>query len=162
MLNDQPMVHTANTTETLRGLEMTENTAVEVSTTAQPTSVQPPMYSTFSGGDREAKINQLKAMSASTPLENVLNQEMNLANFAIEYVEMADSETGELRWTPRISLVTDKGTAYHAMSVGLESSLRRIIAVMGEPKDSNNWPLIVKPVQEKAGKGRVFTLQIIG
>ena len=139
-----------------------QTTAIELVDNSAQVSQKPAMISTFKGESRDDRLAQMKAMTSSTPLESVLNQEINLANFAIEYVEMPDQETGELRWVPRVTLVTDKGTAYHAMSIGIQSALQRLTAIMGWPTQSDDWPIIVKPVQEKSGKGRVFTLEIVG
>lgn len=144
---------------------MTENTAITPldNTDVEAVKDDRRMISTFSGGDRASKIDVMKALTTSTPLEDVLNREINLANFVIEPVDIADTETGEINQTQRATLVTDQGTAYHAISSGVINALERLTVIMGWPAESDDWPIIVKPTQEKTRKGyRVFTLEIVG
>lgn len=120
------------------------------------------VMSTFTGDDRDSRVQVLKAMTDSTPLDEHLGKEIELANFVVQQVDMPNEETGELVQVPRIILVTTDGKALHAISQGVFSALKNITGVLGMPADGY-WPVKVKPTQEKTRKGyKVFTLKITG
>lgn len=128
------------------------------------------VMSTFTGGDRASKLEVLKAMSNSTPLDAVMDQEIELANFVIQPIEMEDEKTGNMVAVPRIILVTTDGTPYYAISSGIFSALKNISGILGMPgadtetgEVNENWPVKVVPSKEKtSNKFTVFTLKITG
>ena len=153
---------------------MTENTAVEVfestSTVGLMDEIQAlkngktPVLSTIDGDDRASRISTLQAMTDSTPLDEVMGKEIEVAHYVVQPVEMADEETGELVSVPRIILVTTDGSAYHAISGGIFSALKNISSILGMPsKDNDEWPVKVTPSTDKTRKGyKVFTLKVTG
>lgn len=153
---------------------MTEHNAVEVFETTSTVGLmdeiqalkngKTPVLSTMDGDDRASRIATLQAMTDSTPLDEVMGKELELANYVVQPVEMPDEETGELVQVPRIILVTSDGTAYHAISGGIFSALKNISSILGMPsKDNDEWPVKVTPSTVKTRKGhKVFTLKVTG
>ena len=153
---------------------MTENTAVEAFETTSTIGLmdeiqalkegKTPVLSTMDGGDRSSRVATLQAMTDSTPLDDVMDTEFELANYVVQPVEMVDEQTGELVNVPRVILVTKDGTAYHAISSGIFSALKNISSILGMPsKDNNDWPVKVTPTTDRTRKGyKVFTLKVTG
>ena len=117
------------------------------------------VYSSFKADSFEDRISIVKAMANSKPLDEFLGKTINLRNFIVQSIDMADEKTGEMREAPRVILIDDQGNSYHAISHGIMSALTNVVAVVGEP---STWPqaIAVKPTQEKTRAGfRVFTLR---
>lgn len=118
-------------------------------------------YTSIKGSDFGAKKQIAAAQTKSVPLADHLHKEFNLANFIIQSVQIEDENTGEVNDAPRVTLITDDGTAYHATSVGLLSALRNLIATLGEP---DTWPeaLPVKIVEQRSRRGwRFMTVELV-
>lgn len=153
---------------------MTEHNAIEVFETTSTVGLmdeiqalkngKTPVLSTMDGDDRASRIATLQAMTDSTPLDEVMGEELELANYVVQPVEMPDEETGELVQVPRIILVTSDGKAYHAISGGIFSALKNISSILGMPsKDNDEWPVKVTPSTDRTRKGyKVFTLKVTG
>lgn len=107
----------------------------------------------------DEKVATLDYLTNSTSLEEVLGKPLNLTHYIIQPIEMPDMETGELRNVPRVILIDSDNKSYHAISVGVYSSLKNISALAGMPA---TWerPITVTPTKEKVSKGHVFTLKV--
>ena len=116
------------------------------------------MVSTFKP---EQRLEALAAISNSTPLTEQVNKELRIANIVVQEVTLTDDETGEVTQAARTVLVNDKGEAFHAVSKGVLTSVRNILAVAGDP-DSWDGPLVVVPTQEGRAPRQYTTLKIVG
>lgn len=66
-------------------------------------------------------------------LKDCINQEIELAHFAISMVEVTNKETGEVQNAPHITLIDSKGNGYACTSVGVFNALRNIVQAFGMP-----------------------------
>lgn len=99
--------------------------------------------------------------AANNPQHKVadfINKKIMLRDVYAETLEMLNWETGELEKAPRIVLIDDKGEAYECVSVGMFSSLKKLIATFGEPTWEPAIPVVVQ--QEKVAKGSMLTLSV--
>jgi hypothetical protein len=118
-------------------------------------------YSSVKTDSFEDKLAIVRAMAGSEALDNNLGKEIALVNFIIQPVDIANRLTGEVNTAPRIVLMDANGTAYHATSIGILSSLRNIMSVLGEPA---TWPapVNVKIIKQKGNNGfSFFTIQFV-
>lgn len=118
-------------------------------------------YSTIKGTDFAARKLIAAAQTKSTPLADNLNKEIALKNFIVQSVSLQDEKTGEVAEAPRVTLIAEDGTAYHATSTGLLSALRNVIATLGEP---DSWPeaLPVQVVEQRGRNGyRFMTIELV-
>ena len=116
-------------------------------------------YSSLKGDDFATKVATVEAMTNSVPIKENLNRTVKVKNVIVQSVPMADRATGEVRDQPRIILLDEDGTAYHAISGGLWRSVQNIINIVGEP---STWPapLPIHIVSVKGGQGDFYTAKI--
>lgn len=66
-------------------------------------------------------------------VKDCINQEIELAHFAIAMVEVTNKETGEVSTAPHITLIDAEGKGYACTSVGVFNALRNIVQAFGMP-----------------------------
>lgn len=115
------------------------------------------VFSTIAGNDFETKLAVLQATTKSEPLADNLGKPIKLKDIVIQTIEMTDDATGETGPVPRVILVSDDGTAYHAISMGVFRAVENIIGILGMP---STWPapLPVKVVREGKAPRAYFTI----
>lgn len=99
--------------------------------------------------------------AANNPQHKVndfINKLIMLKDVYAETLELVNQETGEYEKAPRIVLIDENGEAYECVSVGMFSSLKKLIATFGEPTWNEPIPVIVK--QEKVKNGSMLTLSV--
>lgn len=99
--------------------------------------------------------------AANNPQHKVndfINKLIMLKDVYAETLELVNQETGEYEKAPRIVLIDENGEAYECVSVGMFSSLKKLIATFGEPTWQEPIPVIVK--QEKVKNGSMLTLSV--
>lgn len=99
--------------------------------------------------------------AANNPQHKVndyINKLIMLKDVYAETLELVNQETGEYEKAPRIVLIDENGEAYECVSVGMFSSLKKLIATFGEPTWDEPIPVIVK--QEKVKNGSMLTLSV--
>lgn len=117
-------------------------------------------YSSIKSDDFAAKKQIAKAMTASKPIDEHLGDTINLVNYIVLPVDLANDQ-GEVTTAPRVILIDVDGTAYHATSVGLLSAIRNLNATVGEPSEWDE-AIPVKIVQQKGRNGfKFFTINLI-
>lgn len=117
-------------------------------------------YTSIKGTDFAARKLIAAAQTKSQPLADHLNKEISLRNFIVQSVTLED-EKGNVNEAPRVTLIDEDGTAFHATSVGLLSALRNIIATLGE---ADTWPeaLPVRVVEQRGRNGyRFMTIELV-
>lgn len=94
------------------------------------------VFSTVQGDDFDAKKRTLAAITDSEPLADHLREKIDLVDFVVQVVQMAD-DNGEVSDQPRVILIDKTGKAYHAISSGILRSLQNYTGLLGMP---NAWP----------------------
>ena len=91
-------------------------------------------YCTMPSVTEEAKTIIYNATTAPEfRLKDCINQEIELAHFAITMVEVTNKETGEVTDAPHVTLIDSKGNGYACTSVGVFNALRNIVQAFGMP-----------------------------
>ena len=94
-------------------------------------------------------------------LKDCINQEIELAHFAISMVEVTNKETGEVQNAPHITLIDSKGNGYACTSVGVFNALRNIVQAFGMP-DTWDHPRKFRVKQvNKSAEISFLTLQAV-
>lgn len=99
--------------------------------------------------------------AANNPQHKVndfINKKIMLKDVYAETLELCNAETGEYEKAPRIVLIDVNGEAYECVSVGMFSSLKKLIATFGEPTWDEPIPVVVK--QEKVKNGSMLTMSV--
>lgn len=92
-------------------------------------------------------------------LADCINMTIAIKDLYIEVVNCTNEETGEVTACPRIVIIDDKGKSYQCVSIGIYSSLKKIIQIFGEP---TAWtkPVKVMVKQITKGKKQMLTLNV--
>jgi hypothetical protein len=117
-------------------------------------------YSSIKSEDFADRLAVASALTTSQPIDENLGTTIHLTNFIVQPIELADDE-GTVNTAPRVVLIDADGTAYHATSVGLLSSLRNIISVLGEPE---SWPkpIDIQVTKQQGRNGyKFFTIKFV-
>lgn len=85
----------------------------------------------------ETEENKAIVYNATTAPEfrvkDCINQDIELAHFAITMVDVVNKETGEVNTAPHITLIDSDGKGYACTSVGVFNALRNIVQAFGLP-----------------------------
>lgn len=129
----------------------------ELATTEQNSSndVLGSMYSSVSATTQEEKLELYSAVSDCDSLTEHVGEVLNLENVIIQPVDVSDPRTGEMRRANRIVVITDKGEAFGCVSSGVETAMKQLFAIVGEPTWSPALPM--KVVEKKGRNGYKFT-----
>ena len=118
------------------------------------------IYSSFvaeSNNDKAKLYNALN--SPEVRIADHIGKEINVKDVIIEPVEIVDEKTGEVRTTPRVTLIDVNGHTYTATSYGIYNSLKRIFGLYGSPTWEDGIPVRVRQITN--GANRIFTLDIV-
>lgn len=91
-------------------------------------------------------------------IDDYINKEIALKDVFVEIIELANENTGELEQAPRIVLIDDKGESYQCVSNGIFGSLKKLMAIFGEPTWEDPIHAVVKQVKVK--RGTMLTLEV--
>lgn len=91
-------------------------------------------------------------------IDDYINKEIALKDVFVEIIELANENTGELEQAPRIVLIDDKGESYQCVSNGIFGSLKKLMAIFGEPTWEEPIHVVVKQVKVK--RGTMLTLEV--
>ena len=114
------------------------------------------LYSSFRGDTREGKLQVIAAITNATPLNEHLDEVINLVNFVAQAVKIQDDKDPEVQNDAvRCYLIDSEGNSYSATSNGILGSLRDFTAILGEP---STWaePLPIRVEEKRARSGRRF------
>lgn len=135
-------------------------TVDETGITAQLTS-RKQIFCSVSGGTAAEKAILFKAMNnPEKRIADCINQVINAKDVVAEMIEIAHQETGEFEIVPRIVIIDDKGVGYQAVSTGIFSAMKKLIAVYGPP----TWqdPIKLKILQISRSKDRkILTFDVV-
>lgn len=121
----------------------------------------PAPYVSFTARTAPEKARLYRAMTnPDYKISDCINMVVRLVDVFVEWVEMADTHTGEISVVPRCVLFDADGKTYAATSRGIANSLERLAMVYGMP----HWdePIAVKIKQVQANERRFYTLDIEG
>lgn len=91
-------------------------------------------------------------------IDDYINKEIALKDVFVEIIELVNENTGELEQAPRIVLIDDKGESYQCVSNGIFGSLKKLMAIFGEPTWEEPIHVVVKQVKVK--RGTMLTLEV--
>jgi len=117
------------------------------------------VFSTVKGADYQSRLKTLAALSGATPVADHIDKQINLRDVVIQQISMVNERTGELQEVPRITLLDDNGSSYHAISDVVYKDLKNVFAILGMP---STWPAPLPTfVEKRKGKaGNFFTLTV--
>lgn len=92
-------------------------------------------------------------------IDDYINKEIALKDVFVEIIELANENTGDLEQAPRIVLIDDKGESYQCVSTGIFGSLKKLMAIFGEPTWEEPIHVVVKQVKVK--RGTMLTLEVV-
>ena len=118
-------------------------------------------YSTIKANGFAERLALGKAINDSSPLDEHLNEEFELANYIVQVVEIADNGTGEIVQAARTILIDSEGKAYHGTSKGLMTAIRNLNATVGDPSQWEGHTVRIKVVEEGVKPRRYFTIKFI-
>ena len=125
----------------------------------QLTNTRAELFCSLGNETQEQKRILFKAMNEPDfNISDCINQTIKIKNIFCETVEIEDNETGELVQLPHTVIFDDEGHSYSAISNGIFNSIRKLIAVFGEPEYDEPIDVIVK--QKKVKKGNMLILDI--
>ena len=132
-----------------------------VSLIADLTNAQTAYCSLQATDDRSRATLYNATNSTQERIGDHINEVITVAHIYVEAVNCTNRETGEIKACPRVVLITDKGVGYQAVSLGVYSSVKKLIQIYGEPGD---WkaPIRLKIKQLTRGEYKILTLEIAG
>lgn len=110
-----------------------------------------------SNNDKAKLYNAIN--SPEVRIADHIGKEIVMRDIIIEPVEIVDEKTGEVRTTPRVTLIDVNGHTYTATSYGIYNSLKRIFGLYGSPTWEDGIPVRVRQITN--GANRIFTLDIV-
>lgn len=113
------------------------------------------MYCSLKSETIEERLAIFDAVSNAQTLEDHLNECINVENILIQPVETVDKLTGEVTARNRISLIDTDGVAYACMSIGVETALKQLFGIVGEPPW--NGGIALTPVKQQGNNGYKYT-----
>lgn len=120
-------------------------------------------FSTVTGDDIDSRMLVLDALIDPQPIVENVGKTINLQHFIVQPVELADQNSGEVVTAPRVVLIDADGTGYVGTSVGLLSSLRNILAALGDIKltdlPGGGLPIAVSQQRSRNNAGTFFTIK---
>ena len=118
------------------------------------------IYCSFIAESNNDKAKLYNAInSPEVRIADHIGKEIVMRDVIIEPVEIVDEKTGEVRITPRVTLIDVNGHTYTATSYGIYNSLKRIFGLYGSPTWEDGIPVRVRQITN--GANRIFTLDIV-
>lgn len=113
------------------------------------------MYCSMSAESQQERLAVFDAVSNSGSVDDMIGKNIAVKDVVIQPVDLLDKATGEMRTANRIVLIDENGEAYGCVSQGVETSLKNLIAIVGEP----TWePAInLTPTKKQGSNGYKFT-----
>lgn len=124
-------------------------------TQANPENALSGFYSSLRASDQKERLELFDLVSAAEGLDDHLNTPLSLTDVVIQAVPVMDQETGEVEERSRIVLITEDGKSYATTSRGVETALKNLFLLVGEP----TWepPLELMAVKQQGRNGYKFT-----
>ena len=121
----------------------------------------PESYCSLKGATREEKMAMYNAVnSPDYKLSDFTGKVIEIKDVVIEQVQLTEESSGEVKNQARVVLIDVKGKSYQCVSNGIYNSIKKIIAIFGEP----TWdePVNVEVQNLSTAKGRkTLTLKAV-
>ena len=117
-------------------------------------------YCTMQAVDNRAKVTLFNACSNPDKVADYIGKQIKLMHFFVEVIQTVSEQTGEIVNVPRVVLIDEAGKGYQAVSIGMYNSLKRVVAMFGEPATWDR-PHTVEIQQVSTKTGRTFNLLMI-
>jgi hypothetical protein len=141
-------------------IETVHTSATDVATAIQGLNTGAAFYSSLAGAqDFATRKLVASALTSSVPLDENIGKTIALTNFIVQPVELVQDD-GSVNTAPRVILIDKDGKGYHATSIGMLTSIRNILASLGEP---SSWPepVNIQVVKVKANRGSFMTIKFV-
>ena len=116
-------------------------------------------FCSLSAETPEEKANLFRVMNnPEKRLGDCINMTIYVKDLFCEVVKCKNQETGETTTCPRIVVVDKDGVGYQAVSLGVFSAFKKLIAIFGPP----TWesPLPIKVMQTTKGARKLLTFDV--
>lgn len=117
------------------------------------------MFCSLNPTTEDEKMIVYNAMNnPSKRIADCINTVIEVKDIVCEVVKCSNKETGELQTCPRIVLIDKDGVGYQAVSIGIYSAIKKLIAVFGQP----TWttPIKLRVVQVTKGERKMLNLEV--
>lgn len=111
--------------------------------------------------NEDEEIILFNAMNSSDKrLGDCINETLEVSHIYVEVVKCKNQETGEETLCPRVVLIDKDGISYQCVSIGIFSSVKKILSVKGNP---GNWkaPVKLKVEQITKGTNKLLSLRMV-
>jgi len=139
-------------------IDLIENTSSDLATAIEQFGNNTSAIRTsFTEGSFEEKMAVMTAITDSVKIDDNLDKVINLKNWVIQHIEVADEQTGQLVSVPRVMLIDEDGTSYVAISKPIMDTLEMYVQMFGsKDKDKRGQleqaiPVKVKRVRTRRG-----------
>lgn len=116
--------------------------------------------SSIQGATREEQNLIFKAVTNAERLADHLGERLDVTDVLVQPVELADPLTGEMTVNTRITLVTAERKAYSAVSKGIETALKNMFQIFGDPSWEPAIPLVAEKKRSNNGGFEFMTLNL--
>ena len=118
-------------------------------------------YCSIKGDSREALVAMYNAInSPDHKLSDFVGKKLNIKDISIERVDNMNDETGEMVANARVVLIDENGESYTCVSSGIQSAIKKLVSVFGEPTWEPALPVEVQNLSTKKGR-KTMTLKAI-
>lgn len=118
------------------------------------------MFCSMKATTQEERAILFKAMNnPEFRISDCINMVIEVKDVYCEVVTCTEQSTGEQTKCPRIVLIDKDGKGYQAVSLGIFSALKKVMAVFGQP--SWETPIPLKIVQIKKGTKSLLTFDVV-
>lgn len=112
-------------------------------------------------GDRKNQSRIFNAMNdPDYRVADFINKTIEVQDFLIEILDLANEETGEINRVPRVVLISPDGTSYQATSIGLFSAVKNAFHAFGDAPWEPALKFTIK--QKPVAKGSMLTASVQG
>ena len=117
-------------------------------------------YCSMVATTKEQKAALFNAMNnPQFRLADYINKTITVKDVFAEIVRIANPETGEIQYCPRIVLIDKEGKAYQCVSLGIYSGLKKLMQVYGTPTWEDG--VVIRIKQLKKGTKSILTLEVV-
>lgn len=103
----------------------------------------------------DGKMAVYNALQSDDTIDEHLGEHFALKDYVSKYVEVANSQTGEISQAWRTTLIMNDGQMISATSAGIMSSLNTLFSIFGQPQTWDK-PLEIVINERKSRNGRRF------
>lgn len=135
-----------------------ENPFTEVSLKEEITQ-QNDSFCSMKAETPEDKANLFNATNnPAHRISDYINSVIKVKDIYCEVVNVTNRETGEISSCPRVVLIDEKGEGYQAVSYGVFSALKKMMAIYGLPTWEPAIPIKIQQITKDKNKMLTFSV----